>query len=198
MVALASAEFGGIAGLVNNAGNVRAGRLEATEESEVVAQVALKLTAPILLTRTALPSLRDADRGLVIDVSSSGIELIAMPFYATYEATKAAIAHLGEALRHELYGEGACVLTFYPGATSSPMMESSKAAAAEGFDDEPPESVADAIVEAILEGGLTVVRGGQQRSDVIATNREDPSSVDRMLAEREPLLEQAVASHSSI
>jgi uncharacterized oxidoreductase len=185
VVASARAGFGGIDVLVNNAGNVRAGRLEAIEESEVMAQVALNLTAPILLTRAALPSLRESDHGLVINISS-GIGLIAMPFYATYAATKAGIAHFGEALRRELYGEGVHVLTVYPGATSTPMMESSKAGAAEGFEYEPPESVADATVEAILDGSLTVVRGGQQRRDMIATNREDPSSVDRMLAERKP------------
>jgi len=80
-VASARAEFGGIDVLVDNAGNVRAGRLEAIEESEVMAQVALNRTAPILLTRAALPSLRASDRVLVINVSS-GIGLIATPFYA--------------------------------------------------------------------------------------------------------------------
>ncbi len=49
VAASAHAEFDGIDVLVNNAGNVRAGRLEAIEESEVVTQVALNLTAPILL-----------------------------------------------------------------------------------------------------------------------------------------------------
>ncbi len=197
VVASARAEFGGVDVQMNNAGNVRAGRLEAIEESEGVAQIALNLTAPILLTRAALPSLRVSERGLVINVSS-GIGLIAMPFYATYSATKAGVAHFGEALRRLLYGEGVHVLTVYPGATGTPMMESSKAGAAEGFEYEPPESVADATVEAILDGSLTVVRGGQQRRDMIATNREDPSSVDRMLAERKPLLEKAVEAHSSL
>jgi uncharacterized oxidoreductase len=197
VVAAATAEFGGLDVLVNNAGNVRAGRLEALEESEVVAQIALNLTAPILLTRAALPTLRQSDRALVVNISS-GIGLIAMPFYTTYAATKAGIAHFGEALRRELYGEGVHVLTVYPGATSTPMMESSKAGAAEGFEYELPESVAEATVEAILDGSLTVVRGGQQRRDMIAANREDPASVDRMLAERKPLLEKAVEAHSSL
>jgi uncharacterized oxidoreductase len=197
VVAAAAAEFGGLDVLVNNAGNVRAGRLEVIEESEVVAQIALNLTAPILLTRAALPALRESDRGLVINISS-GIGLIAMPFYATYAATKAGIAHFGEALRRELYGEGVHVLNVYPGATSTPMMESSNAGAAEGFEYESPEAVADATVEGILDGSLTVVRGGQQRSQMIAMNREDPASVDRVLAERKPLLEKAVKAHSSI
>ena len=197
VVASARAEFGGVDVLVNNAGNVRAGRLEAIEESEILAQIALNLTAPILLTRAALPSLRESDRALVINISS-GIGLIAMPFYATYAATKAGIAHFGEALRRELYGEGVHVLTVYPGATSTPMMESSKAGAPEGFEYESPEAVADATVKAIRDGSLTVVRGGQRRREMIAANRQDPAAVDRMLAERKPLLEKAVQAHSSI
>jgi len=90
------------------------------------------------------------------------------------------------------------VLTVYPGATSTPMMEPSKAGATEGFEYEPPEAAADATVEAILDGNLTVVRGGQRRRDLNATNRQDPSTVDRMLAERKPLLENAVAAHTGI
>lgn len=42
-VAAAQDHFGGIEVLVNNAGNVRAGRLEAIDESEVLAQIALNL-----------------------------------------------------------------------------------------------------------------------------------------------------------
>jgi uncharacterized oxidoreductase len=109
VVAAAQERFGGIDVLVNNAGNVRAGRLEAIEEAEVLAQIALNLSAPILLTRAALPALRASGDGLVVNVSS-GIGLIGMPFHATYAATKAGIAHFGEALRRELYGETLTVL----------------------------------------------------------------------------------------
>ncbi len=49
--------------------------------------------------------------------------LVGLPFYATYAATKAGVAHFAEALRRELYGEGVKVMTVYPGATSTPMME---------------------------------------------------------------------------
>ncbi len=197
VVAAAVAAFGGVDILVNNAGNVRAGRLERVEESEIRAQVALNLTAPLLLTRAALPALRQSGDGLVVNLSS-GIGLVAMPFYATYAATKAGIAHFGEALRRELYGEGVHVLTVYPGATSTPMMESSEAGAEEGFQYESPEAVADATVEGILDGSLTVVRGGRKRSEMIAANRQDPASVDEMIAGRKDALEKAVEAHSSI
>ncbi len=79
---------------------MRAGRLEDVEESEVISQIALNLTAAILLTRAALRADGDA---LVMNVSS-GIALVGMPFYTTYAAAKAGIAAFGEALRRELYG----------------------------------------------------------------------------------------------
>lgn len=53
-------------------------------------------------------------------------------------------------------------------------------------------------VEAILDGSLSLVRGGQRRLDTIATNRADPASVDRALAERKALSAKAVQTHSSI
>jgi len=197
VVAAAQEQFGGIDVLVNNAGNVRAGRLEAIEESEVIAQVTLNLTAPILLTRAALPALRSGGEGLVVNISS-GIGLVALPFYSTYAATKAGIAHFGEALRRELHGEGVHVLTVFPGATSTPMMASSQAGPEHGFTYESPEDVATATLAGIADGSLTVVRGGETRRQMIETNRTDPAAVDRMIADRKDALEQAVADHSSL
>jgi len=197
VVRAAEEAFGGIDVLVNNAGNVRAGRLEALEEADVLAQVALNLTAPVLLTRAALPVLRRAGDGLVVNVSS-GIGLVALPFYATYAATKAGIAHFGDALRRELAGEGVHVLNVYPGATSTPMMDSSRAGSEHGFDYESADDVAAAVLEGIAGDALRVVRGGPRRRQMIALDREDPAAVDAMLATRKDVLEAAVADHSSL
>jgi uncharacterized oxidoreductase len=183
--------------LVNNAGNVRAGRLEQASEQEILAQLALNLTAPVLLTRAALPALRASGDGLVVLISS-GIGLVGLPFYTTYAATKAGIAHFGEALRRELHGEGVGVLTVYPGATSTPMMDSSEAGADLGFEYESPDEVAAAVLTGIADGQLSVVRGGPTRTAMVTANRQDPAAVDRMLAECKPALERAVAGHSSL
>ena len=197
VVARAVEVLGGLDVLVNNAGNVRAGRIEQLSEEEVLAQVALNLTAPVLLTRAALPALRASGEGLVVVVSST-IGLVGLPFYATYAATKAGVAHFAESLRRELHGEGVAVLTVYPGATSTPMMESSQAGADLGFDYESPDAVAAAILTAIAEEESSVVRGGPRRAAMIAANRQDPTALDSQLASRKEQLGQAVKDHVSL
>jgi len=135
--------LGGLDILANNAGGVRAGRLEVTTEAEIEAMLNIDLLAPILLTRAALPSLRASGDAMVVNVTS-GIALMGAPFYATYAAAKAGLARFGEALRRELKGEGIHVLTVYPGATDTPMMKTNRAGPELGFGRETASAVADA------------------------------------------------------
>ena len=132
MIKQALSSLGGLDVLVNNAGGVRAGRLENTSEAELQAMIDVDLVAPIFLTRAALPALRASGEATVVNVAS-GIALIGAPFYATYAATKAGLARFGEALRRELKGEGVHVLTAYPGGTDTPMMKSNRAGPELGF-----------------------------------------------------------------
>lgn len=136
------AALGGLDVLVNNAGGVRAGRLENTDEVDLQAMIDVDLTAPILLTRAALPVLRKSGDAMVVNVSST-IALVGAPFYATYAAVKAGLAHFGEALRRELKGERIHVLTVYPGGTDTPMMKSNRAGPELGFSREPASAVDD-------------------------------------------------------
>jgi uncharacterized oxidoreductase len=196
-VAGALEALGGVDILVNNAGGVRAGRLENTTESEIRAMIEVDLVAPILLTRALLPSLRESGDSAVVNVAS-GIALIGMPFYTTYAAVKAGLAHFGEALRRELLGEGIHVLTAYPGATETPMMQSSRAGAELGFVREPAIAVADAICSGLEENALEVIRGGEARAQMIDLNRNDPAALDRRFAGMKAVLEEAVRDHSAL
>jgi short-subunit dehydrogenase len=189
--------LGGIDILMNNAGGVRAGRLEDTTEAEITTMVTVDLLAPILLTRAALPQLRANGDGLVVNITS-GIALIGMPYYATYAGVKAGLAHFGEAMRRELFGEGVHVLTVYPSATDTLMMQSSKAGPELGMVREPPKAVADAIVQGIETNALQVIRGGETREKMIILNREEPAALDRRFAEMKPALAAAVRNHSAL
>lgn len=183
--------------LVNNAGGVRAGRLENTPEAELQAMIDVDLVAPILLTRVALPALRASGDAMVVNVAS-GIALIGAPFYATYAATKAGLARFGEALRRELKGEGIHVLTAYPGATDTPMMQSNCAGPELGFSREPASAVAGAMVEGIETGAFEVIRGGEARAQMIALNRDHPAAVDERFLGLKLALENAVKDHSAL
>src|SRR3546814_14501233 len=70
----ALAALGGLDILVNNAGGVRAGRLENIAEVELQAMIDVNLVAPILLTRAALPALRQSGDAMVVNIAS-GIEI---------------------------------------------------------------------------------------------------------------------------
>jgi len=189
--------LGGLDVLVNNAGGVRAGRLETTPEAELQAMIDVDLVAPIMLTREALPVLRTSADAMIVNVSS-GIALIGAPFYATYAATKAGLARFGEALRRELKGEGIHVLTAYPGATDTPMMASNRAGPELGFSREPAMAVANAIVEGMEANAFEVIRGGDVRAQMIALNRDNPAAVDERFLGLKPALEDAVKDHAAL
>jgi uncharacterized oxidoreductase len=189
--------LGGLDILVNNAGGVRAGRLENTTEADLQAMIDVDLTAPILLTRAALPTLRVSGDAMVVNIAS-GIALVGVPFYATYAATKAGLARFGEALRRELKGEGVHVLTAYPGGTDTPMMESNRAGSDLGFAREPTSAVANAIIQGIEANSFEVICGGEARAQMVALNRDDPAAVDARFLGLKPALEDAVKDHSAL
>ncbi len=193
----ALSHFGRLDILVNNAGNVRAGRLEAVPEAEIRAMIDVDLLAPILLAREALPALKRSGDAAIVNVSSA-IALVGAPFYTTYAAVKAGLARFGESLRRELLDEGVHVLTIYPGATDTPMMATNKAGPELGFSRETPQAVAAALVAGLEENVLEVIRGGEVRLAMIATNRDRPQDVDERFRKLKPDLEKAVADHRAI
>lgn len=189
--------LGGLDVLINNAGGVRAGRLEKTDVADIEAMIAVDLLAPILLTRAALPALRASGDAAVVNIAS-GIALVGAPFYTTYAAAKAGLARFGEALRRELKGEGIHVMTAYPGGTDTPMMRSNRAGPELGFAREPVAEVADAIIAGIQAEAFEVIRGGETRAKMIALNREDPAAVDDRFLGLKAALEEAVKDHAAM
>jgi short-subunit dehydrogenase len=189
--------LGGIDVLVNNAGGVRAGRLEDTSEAELRAMIEVDLVAPMLLTRIALPELRRAGEAMVVNIAS-GIAQMGVPFYAGYAAAKGGLARFGEAMRRELKGEGVHVMTVYPGATDTRMMSSSRADASMGFAVQPVAEVVASIIEGMEADAFEVVRGGETRRAMLAQNRDDPAAVDARFLALKPRLEEAVRDHSAL
>jgi len=90
--------------LINNAGVALAGTFAETSAEEFDWVMAVNFAAPVALTRTLLPRLRESAGSHVVNTSSL-FGLIAPPGQTAYSASKFALRGFTEALRHELAGE---------------------------------------------------------------------------------------------
>ncbi len=195
-VAQAVASWDAVNLLVNNAGNVRAGRLENSSENDVRAMLDLDLSAPILLTRALLPQLRAsgaADGSVIVNVSSS-IALVAMPFYAVYAAAKSGLAAFGESLRRELHGTGVHVATLYPGATDTAMMTTNNA----GWETASVADVVGTLMAALAAGEYEINATPESARGMQQLNATDSLAVDAMIVPGLADMEAAVQDHRSI
>lgn len=87
--------------LVNNAGIIRAGALEDTDEQTLRLVMETNAIAPLLLAKAVLPQMRRQKNGYIIMMSSlSGVA--GLPGDVAYTASKFAIEGATEALRHEV------------------------------------------------------------------------------------------------
>jgi short-subunit dehydrogenase len=160
----------------------------------------LNLTAPILLTKALLPTLRRSGngRGSILLNIASGIALVGMPFYAVYAATKSGIAQFGEALRRELIGTGVHVATVYPGATDTAMMTSQNAGDELGWGRRPLDDVITDLIIALEAGEHEINTAPEGRREMQQLNITDPLAVDAALTPGLEALELAVRDHRSI
>jgi short-subunit dehydrogenase len=109
----AVARFGGIDGLVNNAGVHFRGPFERRAPEEIAAMVDVNLRAPMVLTSLALPHLR-RHGGFVVNVSSLAGKL-PLDGATAYSATKFGLRIFTMALARELRGSGVTVSAVCPG-----------------------------------------------------------------------------------
>ncbi|MGH3823312.1 MAG: SDR family NAD(P)-dependent oxidoreductase [Pseudonocardiaceae bacterium] len=134
--------------LVNSAGLGWAGDLATMAEPDIDALVALNLTAPMRLTRAALPGMRARGRGQLVFVSS--IAAVGVGGEAVYAATKAGLRAFAASVRHEVAGEGIGVTTLLPGAVRTPFFDHRGAP----YDRRFPRQLDPAQVASALLGGM--------------------------------------------
>lgn len=114
------ARWGRLDVLVNNAGRMGGGRFDGLDAAEIDRLAGLNLVSMMQLTRLALPHLMQAERGLILNVSSAAGDL-AIPEQAVYSATKAGMSAFSLALYRELKASRVHVMTLLPGYTASEM-----------------------------------------------------------------------------
>jgi short-subunit dehydrogenase len=95
--------FGRLDVVVNNAGMNHRGKIASFEARQLADIIATNLTAPIVLTRAALPHLEKG--GAVIQVASIA-GMVPVPGEATYSASKAGLRAFARAVADELEQRG--------------------------------------------------------------------------------------------
>lgn len=114
----------GLAALVNNAGIVVAGPVEAIALDQWRQQCEVNLFGQIAVTQAFLPLLRQAHGRIVLVSSLAG--RVSQPFIAPYCASKYALEAVGDALRIELRPQNIGVTLIEPGAIKTPIWGKSR------------------------------------------------------------------------
>lgn len=101
-------------GLVNNAGYFNAGAIEDVSRAEATRQLETMVVAPMRLARLALPAMRAAGQGRIVNVTSS-LTHTSGALIGWYQASKHALAAASDALRMEVASWGVEVVQVEPG-----------------------------------------------------------------------------------
>ena len=144
MVAAHADRYGGLDVLVNSAGVGIGGNVAELSAKQWDLQLGVNLRGLFLVTRAAIPLLRES-HGLVVNVASLA-GTIAAPGLAAYGAAKAGVISLTRSLNAELEAEGIRVTAICPGFVDTPMAAWTAMASEEMIQ---PEDCAE-IVRALL------------------------------------------------
>ena len=119
--------------LVNNAGYSGLGAIEDVSDEEARRQLETMVVAPMRLARLALPHMRAAGRGRIINVSSI-YGLTTTPFSGWYQASKHALEAASDALRVEVARDAIKVVLIEPGGVKTHIWDQMEAELAERAD----------------------------------------------------------------
>jgi NADP-dependent 3-hydroxy acid dehydrogenase YdfG len=111
----AAEQLGGIDALVNNAGVARVGTIADGDVEDWRAMLDTNVLGLLAITKAAIPHLRAAERGDVVNVSSMSGRRVPGHRSAVYSGTKHAVHAISAALRRELHGDGIRVSLVSPG-----------------------------------------------------------------------------------
>jgi NAD(P)-dependent dehydrogenase (short-subunit alcohol dehydrogenase family) len=140
LVAAHRERFGRLDILVNSAGIGIGGTVEDLSPKHFDLQVGVNLRGLFLVTRAAIPLLRES-RGWIVNLASIAGTL-PTPGLATYGATKAAVISLTRSLNEELDADGVRAVAICPGFVDTPMAEWSGLAGEEMIQ---PEDCAEVV-----------------------------------------------------
>ena len=146
--------------LVNNAGQANWGLFQELSLEDQLRMMRLNMEVPVQLTHRLLPHLQKAKKPYLLNVSSM-TAFHALASMAIYSASKAFILRWSRSLRIELKGK-VNVTCVCPGTVSTGFIERAGMQAMEDLANKfatPPEPVARAAVQAMLQNKAVVIPG---------------------------------------
>jgi len=111
-------EFGRVDVLINNAGFHKRGAVESVDADDLGRMIDVNLKAPIMLSRIALPYLRESGGGAIINVGSLAGRTY-VPGSAAYSASKNGLRAFTYSLYEELRDSGIKIAVVSPGPIST-------------------------------------------------------------------------------
>jgi 3-oxoacyl-[acyl-carrier protein] reductase len=153
MVARATERFGGLDALVNNAGVGIYADVAAMTDADWTRTIDTNLTGTFHCSRAAIPELRRAGGGWIINIASLSAR---SPFAGggAYCASKAAVVAFSEALMEEVRFDGIRVSVVMPGSVATEFSGRSP-----GLDDAwklSPEDVAEVVTDMLRHPGRSL------------------------------------------
>lgn len=108
--------------VINNAGVVGFGPMEAFSIAQAQTMFDVNVFGPLRINQAVLPSMRQRKSGLIIQITSVGGRIV-LPFHGTYNATKWAAEAIGEGLHYELTSHGIDSIIVEPGIFKTEILD---------------------------------------------------------------------------
>lgn len=144
--------------LVNNAGFGSMGDFVELDLERELEMVSLNIMALVALTHRYLQKMREQRSGTIINVSSTA-SFQAIPFMATYAATKAFVTSFSQAIAEENRPFGITVTALCPGPTDTNFFAEAKAIPFSAKGMQTPEEVVEKALKAVKAKKPLVVSG---------------------------------------
>ena len=147
MIATANREFGRLDILVNNAGVQFVSPIEDFPIEKWDQIIAINLTSAFHTTRAAVPIMKAAGHGRIVNIASAHA-LVASPFKGAYVAAKHGILGLTKTVALEVAQDGVTCNAICPGYVKTPLVESQIADQAKARGMTPEQVMRDVILAA--------------------------------------------------
>jgi short-subunit dehydrogenase len=165
--------------LINNAGFGSMGDFATLDLERELNMIDLNIKSLLDLTYRFLAPMRERRQGAIINVASTaGFQ--AVPFMATYAATKAFVLSFSEALWEENRPHGIKVMALCPGVTETNFFEAARGHKPPARMAQSPEDVVETALRGIAHGKSHIISGWTNRAMVEAERLAPRSLVTRM------------------